>query len=108
MLVLRWAIVALWATCSEKSTDSWNLDLKLILNEKSVRNACRQMQTVWVSNLRTMSMFGLILKNNQFLKKTDFFTNNGVWSWAEKFLYQISCNQWLKKKRIFWIVFDSL
>ena len=81
------------------------LEIDLRLHEKSVRSACRQMKTVWDSNLRTMSMFGLISKNYQFLEKL-----NMVLSWT--FLVLFSCSQGLtgivqmmQKKRTFWIVF---
>ena len=65
------------------------LDLKLILHEKSVRNAFRQMQTVWGSNLRAMSMFELISKSYQFLEKTYFFTKQMTYGLGQ----DISCSQ---------------
>ena len=56
-----------------KSTDSRKFDLELILQEKSIKNLCRQMQTVLDLSLRAMSMIGLILKNYPFPeKKTEF------------------------------------
>ena len=70
-----------------KSKDSWKFDLELILQEKSVQNLCRQMQTVLDLNLCPMSMFGLILKNNHFLEKIIYT------KLAYHFLYLLSCSQ---------------
>ena len=55
-------------------------DLEMILQEKSVQNSCRQMQTVLDLSLRAMSMIGLILKNYPFPEKTDFLhkIDNGL------------------------------
>ena len=47
--------------------------MELILQEKSVQNSCRQMQTVLDLKLRAMSMFGLISKNYHFLEKLNFY-----------------------------------
>ena len=55
-----------------KSTDSLKFDMKVILQENSVKNACRQMQTLWDLNLSSMSMFGLFSKIYQFLAKLNF------------------------------------
>ena len=54
-----------------KSTDSQKFDLELILQEKSIQNSCRQMQTVLDLSLCAMSMLGLILKNYAFPEKTE-------------------------------------
>ena len=56
-----------------KSTDSWKFDIELILQEKSVQNLCRQMQTVLDLSLRAMSMIGLIFKNYPFPEKQIFY-----------------------------------
>ena len=55
-----------------KSTDSQKFDLELILQEKSVQNSCREMQTVLDLSLRAMSMIGLVFKNYLFPEKTEF------------------------------------
>ena len=87
-----------------KSTDSRKFNLELILLEKSVRKACRQMQAVVDSILCAISISWLILKNYQFLANLSF-----TQKWAGHFLYQISCSQRLRgiiqmmqKKRTFW------
>ena len=55
-----------------KSMDSRKFEFELILQEKSVRNACRQMQTVWDSNLSATPMSWLTRK---FTCSTSFWQN---------------------------------
>ena len=91
-----------------ESADSW----KLNLHKKSVRNACRQMQTVWDSNLHAMYMFGLISKNYQFLEKLIFLKK---WpmvlgrTFAVSFFVVSDLEvQMMQNKRTFWNVLDCL
>ena len=64
-------------------------DLTLIQHEKSVRNACRQMQIVLDSNLRAVFMFELISKSYPFLEKLIFFTKKMTYGLGQ----DISCSQ---------------
>ena len=55
---------------SESPQIPGNRTLKLILYEKSVRNACRRMQTVLGNSFRFQAFFS---KNYQFLETLNFY-----------------------------------
>ena len=66
--------------------------MELILQEKSVQNSCRQMQTVLDLNLHAMSIFGLISKKYNFLEKLTFLQKR-LMVLGSEFPLQLSCSQ---------------
>ena len=75
-----------------KSTDSRKFDLELILQEKSVHNSRRQMQTVLDLRMYAMSMIGLILKKYLFPEKQNFYIKLPM-VLGRTFLVSNSCSQ---------------